>query len=382
MSWWKMCGLGALCLAACLTAMACSLGPRAMQVDRMGYNLSAQRSTHEQMLLNLVRTKYLENPLFMQVGTIASSFTYAINAGVTATTKPEAYQWPLGAGLSETPTVTFTPYDGQKYTQEILAELSGGRMLMLFRSNTDLEILLRCVVDRIGRLENQAPSRPVNREAMAEFVDFCKTAREMQLRRELEILSVVQKEKAQDKAQDKEPTQTLVLLMRFGDEGQARAMSNRLGVEYRPQPRQSGKFLLVFRLVDTNLMEANANRDPRFVDLPARLRSCREVLDYLGQGVEVPPSHLAAGVSNLSPLAVDRRLVDPRPFVEDLFRIRQSPDKPADAFVEVRYRDTWFYISDSDLRSKMVFSLMLTLMALQSSSGPVPTPVLTLSVGG
>lgn len=376
----KVCALGALCLAACLVATACSLGPRAMQVNRMDYNLSAQRSTHEQMLLNLVRTKYLENPLFMQVGTIASSFNYTLNAGATATTAPESYQFPLGAALSETPTVTFTPYDGQKYTQEILAELGGSRMLILFRSNVDLEILLRCVVDRIGRLENQAPNRPVDRETLAEFADFCKKAREMQVRRELEILSVVQKDKNQDK--DKEPAQALVLLMRFSDEGQARSMANRLGTEYRPRPRQSGKFLLIYRLVDSTLMEAGPNQDPRFVDLPVRLRSCREVLDYLGQGVEVPPSHLAAGVSNLSPLSGDGRLVDPRPFVGDLFQVRQSPDRPADAFVEVRYRDAWFYIPDNDLRSKMVFSLMLTLMALQSSSGPAPTPVLTLSVGG
>ena len=374
-------GLAAWCLAACLAATACGVGAWVMQVNRMDYNQSAQRSTHEQMLLNLVRTKYLEHPLFMQGGTIASSFNFSANAGATATTGPESYQFPLGASVTESPTVTYTPYDGQKYTQEILSELGGGRMLLLFRSNTDLEVLLRCTVDRLGRLENQAPNHPLDQARLDEFTAFCKLAREKQLRRELDLVGVIQKDKNQDK--DKEPVTALVMIMRFDDETQARAMAAHLGSEYRPRlHHSSGQVVMVYRLVDTSVIDAARSDDPRFVDLAVRLRSCREVLDYLGQGVEIPPDHLAAGVSNLVPLAAESRLVDPHPYVADLFNVRQSPEQPRDAFVAVNYRGAWFYIADNDLRSKMVFSLMLTLMALQSSSGPTPAPMLTLSVGG
>ncbi|MFZ5585015.1 MAG: hypothetical protein ACOZHQ_03695 [Thermodesulfobacteriota bacterium] len=368
------------CLAACLTAGACTLGPAAMPANRMEYNLSAQRSAHEQMLLNLVRVKYLENPLFMQVGTIASSFSFSANAGAIINASPDSHQFPLGASVTESPTITYTPYDGQKYTQEIMSEISGPRLLMLYRTNTDLEVLLRCVVDRIGALENQAPGRPVDPKRLAAFNRFCRQARDMQIRRDLELVSVAAPKPA-DKDADKDPPANIMLVLRFRDREQAKAMADTLGAGFRPVPRPGGELLLVYRFVDTNLMEISQSPDPHYLHLPVRLRSCREVLDYLGQGVETPPQHRSAGVAG-HPADADRKaLVDPQPLVEELFRVRQSPERPANAFVSVFYRNTWFYLDDADLRSKQVFSLMITLMALQSSAPSAPAPVLTLSVG-
>lgn len=375
--------LGFICLLACLSAGACALGPVTMPSNRMDYNLSAQRSGHEQMLLNLVRMRYLENPLFMQVGTIASSFNFSVNAGAVINGNPDSHQFPFGTSVSENPTITYTPYDGQKYTQEIMTEISGARLLMLYRSNTNLEMLLRCVVDRIGQLENQSPGRPVDPLRLEAFNRFCQQARRMQVRRDLELVNVAAPKPAEkDKDADKEQPSNIMLVMRFGDQVQARAMADTLGVGFRPLARPGGEVLLVYRFVDTNLMETSQTADPHYLRLPIRLRSCREVLDYLGQGVEAPPEHLATGVASRERHAQHGALVDTSPYVKDLFRVGQAPSRPADAFVSVRYRDTWFYLDDADLRSKQVFSLMITLMALQSSAPATPAPMLTLSVGG
>lgn len=146
----------------CLALPACSLGPASMQSNRLDYNLSAQRSTNEQALLNLVRMRYLETPLFMQVGTIASSYTYSLSGGVTINGNPDSHIFPFGAGVSESPTITYNPYDGQKYTQEILSEIDGQRLILLYRAGINVELLLRCLVDRIGKLDNLSPGRPVD----------------------------------------------------------------------------------------------------------------------------------------------------------------------------------------------------------------------------
>jgi hypothetical protein len=399
------------CLLAGLTMLtACGLGPATMRFNRLDYNVTAQRSNSEQLLLNLVRMKYLETPLFMQVGTIASSFSYSVSAGASLATNPATQQFPLGTAVSESPTVTYTPMDGQKYTQEILAEIDSQRFLMLFRANTNIEILLHCVLDRIGRLENQAPNRPMNLQKLQDFVTFCRLARQMQITRDLDILQVApedgakeadkgkkdgkkkdkpkpkdtskDKEKDKDNEADKDKNPSLLMVMRFPGSAQAREMATLLGVPYRPSRNKAGQEILAFRMVEGSLLEPPLGGSQRYVDLPVRMRSLREVLDYLGQGVEVPHEDRSFTAVGLVPSDGAAELVDPYPYVKDYFRVRRSASKPEGAMVMVPYRDGWYYISDSDLGSKLVFSFLSTLLALQSGNPPAHAPLLTLPVGG
>jgi hypothetical protein len=374
-----------------------------MRFNRLDYNITAQRTNSEQLLLNLVRMKYLENPLFMQVGTIASSFSYSVSAGAIFNTNPATQQFPLGATLSENPTVTYTPMDGQKYTQEILSEIDGQRFMVLFRANTDLEILLRCVLDRIGQLENQSPNRPLSPERLETFSKFCRLASQMRIHGDLDIAHVVPEEKAKekdkpkeekakekDKEKDKESAKEefkdkgpqLVMALRFSRLQEARELAQLLGVPYRPIRSRSGQEILAFRLVESSLLGDTFGKDPRYVDLPFRMRSMREVLDYLGQGVEVPAGGRGAAVASQMALDNGGELVDPYPYVKDFFQVRHSREMPAGVLAAVPYRDGWYYIADSDLRSKLVFSFLSTLLALQSGNPPAHAPLLTLPIGG
>jgi hypothetical protein len=70
-------------LAVLLTG--CSLGPKALQGNRLDYNVSVQRSNNEELLLNLVRARYAEPLFFLQVGSISSSLSYSASVGASAT---------------------------------------------------------------------------------------------------------------------------------------------------------------------------------------------------------------------------------------------------------------------------------------------------------
>ena len=93
--------------------------------------------------------------------------------------------------------------------------------------------------------------------------------------------------------------------------------------------------------------------------------------------MEVPAEHLRLG------LAHETRGPDGKPFDWDeishgMFRVHSSSSRPEHAFLEVHYRGYWFYIDDTDLESKSTYTLLAQLFSLQSASGSMQAPVLTI----
>ena len=78
------------------------------------------------------------------------------------------------------------------------------------------------------------------------------------------------------------------------------------------------------------------------------------------------------------------RGLDGGPFdrsANDLFQVHSSGEEPADAAVKVFYRNTWFYISETDVDSKTTFSLMSMLLMLQGGDPARMSPLVSVSPG-
>ena len=61
-------------LLALVLSPACRLaGPGQVPQDQFDYNAAIARSAHEQLLLNLVRLRYHETPVFLTVASVISS---------------------------------------------------------------------------------------------------------------------------------------------------------------------------------------------------------------------------------------------------------------------------------------------------------------------
>ena len=66
--------VGAVLVSSTLMGVyGCQHGPKAMQVSYQDYGAAVQQSRSEQMLTNLVRLRYHEYPVFLQVGSISAS---------------------------------------------------------------------------------------------------------------------------------------------------------------------------------------------------------------------------------------------------------------------------------------------------------------------
>ena len=67
---------GWLALALVLGLVGCrSLGPTTVPRDRFDYSAAVQQSTTEQMLLNIVRLRYLQTPDFLTVSSVIAGYT-------------------------------------------------------------------------------------------------------------------------------------------------------------------------------------------------------------------------------------------------------------------------------------------------------------------
>ena len=364
----------ALLLLAFLVPLAgCGLGPAKLPATRMDYNQAVQRSNNEEMLLNIVRMKYFEQPLFLQVGAIASSFSYSVTGSGSATLPDQRdflrsvyynYAPSISATYSDSPTVTYTPYQGQTYIQQFLAELDFERFAVLYRSGWDIDYLMRILVAPVGNLDHVFDTRTgFDPAAHAKFLELTTLIAAMDDKGYLDLVHV---------SQGKDKPAIAVLTMRFDSPATANRMQELLGMDIQARQTQTGHLVAKMQLINVKehaLSEA-AQGESKYPLLPIRLRNCLRAMDVLAQGVEVP-----------APLAADRTGFELRSQFPGVCDIKASAMRPLDAFVTVKHGGYWYSIRNNDARSKEVFQLMLNLFALQSADPPKNAPVLTLGVG-
>ena len=109
-------------------------------------------------------------------------------------------------------------------------------------------------------------------------------------------------------------------------------------------------------------------------------RSLLGILFYLSQAVEAPLQDIKAGKVTRT-LKSSGETFDWKELTGELLRIKSKPNRPENATLMVFYRKTWFYIDDSDLKSKSTFSLLSQIFSLQAGKIKDNSPVLTLGVG-
>jgi hypothetical protein len=344
------------------------LGPAKLTGTRMDYNVSVQRSSNEEMLLNLVRLKYFDLPMFMQVGSIASTYNFGLTAGSTATFPDQrdylrsiygTYTPNVSATYGDTPTVTSTPYQGQTYAQQLLLELDFDRFVMLYRSGWDIDYLMRVLVARIGKIEHYYDARTgFTPQSHTDFLDLTEIFARMDDYNNFDIVTVSQGD-----------AKFTIIQLRFNKPEEADRIEALLGIKLARVMHANATITAKLKLVpvtDFNV-RAEAKNEKDMTDLPIRLRNCYRAMDMLGQGVDVPKE-----------LAVKRVGFNFREQTKDIMDIRQARTRPANAFVAVQYRDYWYYIDENDDRSREVLQLMHAIFALQAGDLPKNVPVLTV----
>jgi len=343
----------AVAAIALLALAGCSsVPPGRITVDRLDYGQVIAESWKRQTLLNVVRLRYADAPVFLDVASIINS--YSVGGKATAGAQNPATSDPNVTGLSigaegswsNTPTVTYQPLLGDRFTRSMLQPVPPAAVFQLLQGAWPAEIVFDTVVGSINGLRN----------------DSAGTAADPEYREFVEVLSRIQRAAAlATRVEPRKDGSAVVMVLRQEDQ------PNRL--------REDGRRLVELLRLEEGTRELDITfgllpRNPR--EVAVITRSMLELLLQLGFGIDLPAAHVTAG----RVLPGRRREGDAQG--NALVRIRSGTAAPTDAYTAVPYKDHWFWIGDNDVASKRIFTFLLILSSLAETGQGSAAPVVTV----
>ena len=349
------------------------IGPQSVPRDRVDYSSSLSDSWKQETLLNIVKVRYLDPPVFVDVGSVVASYSLAQTASVGVNVVPNGgSNGNLGGsvGLSSSPTITYTPLTGNDYFKGLITPLSPEVLFGAMQNGLPADSVLFTSFESINGLRNQRASLGGITPADPGF------HRVRQLMREIQVSGAVRlyvkrvakknkdkdKDKDDDKDKDEDTQETRVITFRTKEiPPEILADINEL--------RQ----LLHLNPTATDFELTNAPLPSSDTEIAVQTRSIIELIKNMAVEVEVPPEDVSQQKA-----APGFETGHPVPGVMPIIRIRSSKQKPDDAFVAVHYRNLWFRIDDNDLPSKAVFAQLMELFTMIDTSNKQNLPVVTI----
>ncbi len=106
-------------------------------------------------------------------------------------------------------------------------------------------------------------------------------------------------------------------------------------------------------------------------------RSMLQVMIELGILAQVPEADIAGGKATPGTGPVATATGGP-----PLLNIMSGATAPADAYAAIPYKGRWFWIADSDIRSKSVFTSVMLLFSISDVGARSAPPVVTVPANG
>lgn len=342
-------------IATLLVVAGCSsIGPGSVRRDRVDYVGAVADSWKHQTLLNIVRLRYGDAPVFLDVSSLISSYTVQnslmINGEVITDTTGSFINPGAATSYTDRPTISYTPLTGDKFDKSLLRPLTPGTIFALIQAGYPADFVLRVTVRSINGIYNRA-SEGV-RPADPEFYPLIEAIRRIQRTGALGLRVVKH-----------EPEE--ITLVSFPSRHPTAEMRRDIQFVYdtlRLKP-EKGEILLSFGATQSAPNE-----------IAILSRSMVEILVQIAAGIEVPPQDVTDGRTVASFDVPQALALQDRPIVA----IHSAADRPSSAYAAVQYHGTWYWIDDYDFAAKRSFTFLMLFFALAGTGIPGQAPVLTI----
>lgn len=344
-------GLRALAGLVLLVMAGCtSVPPARVTTDRIDYGQVVAESWKRQTLLNVVRLRYADAPVFLDVASIINSYTVGGNATAQATLPSRADPNVLTLGgtgnWSNTPTVTYQPLLGDRFTKSLLQPIPPVSVFQLLQGGWPATLVFRTVVGSVNGLRNTSAGAASD----PGFDELSETLSRIQLAGNIGL-----------KVEARKDGGGIAVVIRRAERGTPPDSDGQRVRELLGLSGDISEFDIVYGLVP---------KAPHEVAILSR--SMMEIILQLGFGIDLPAAH-DAGRRALPGL---RRAGD-QP-ATPLVHIRSGTDEPADAYAAVPYKGHWYWIDDTDVASKRIFTFLMILFSLAETGQSAAAPVVTV----
>jgi hypothetical protein len=403
--------LAMIALAAWAGVSGC-LGPKAVQYTRLRYNEVVRDTNDEQLLINIVRLRYADSPVFIDLPSITSQFEISGGGNYTGGYGNQ-YRGRTSLGFGEmsmrdTPTLSYHPREGREIAKSLLTPLSSD-LFSVVNAGADIEQLLLLSTNDINDVSNAPRATTLTPKVPDDnslFVEGIRLLASLRSRDGTELGFGTNEET--DGASNPIPEESVEgrdllaaakegYVFRAKGKGQVTLLKRdkdlilkvrpafvdspemeRVAQIFKLKPHQS-----MYKLKSELTEEANRKMpDPDGNDtIYMNMRSVLQIMTFLSKGVCVPDDHVVSGVAPVT-LDADGQPYDWTRVMHGNFYIHAQKHRPRDAEVAVQYRGYWFYIASNDVQSRAVLAILEVLFALQESGDKSVGPLLTLPLGG
>jgi len=337
-----------------------SIGPKSVIRDRFDYNTAISDSWKEQTLLNIVKIRYADMPLFVEVASIVSGYTLESSVSLKGTlSSSDAIQrdtLSLGSNgkFIDRPTITYVPITGSQFNKSFMNPIPPGAVLFLMQSGWSVDLIFPLTIDSINGLRSQMLAGANQRRGDPEYYRVIELMRQIQLSGAIGMRI--------KKGENLEDT-TVLFFQKEGLDPETLAARQELAglLDLIPNARE---------------VRVNYGLIPSGNEIAMQTRSMLQIMILLATKIDVPPEHVAEGrtVPTMETAGSDSGY-------KKLMNIHHSKERPADAFTAVKYRDYWYWVDDGDFRSKRTFAFLMILFSLTETGGKEGLPLVTIPAG-
>ncbi len=349
--------LGPCVGAIALLAGCAHLGPQSIPVDRFDLSSAIADSWKQQTLLNIVKVRYMDLPVFVDVASIVVGYSMETtgSAGAQFFSGSAGPDNGLSLGVTgkftDRPTITYVPLTGEKFLRGLITPIEPRHIFSMLQSGYAADFILGLTVESINGVRNRSTAGGLVREADPEFV------------RALELMRDVQAAGAFGMRVEEDKDKGSLAVVFFRREDLTPDILEKAAEVKRllKLPADSQRLVLAYSPVRGAEGELAVNS-----------RSMLQIMMAYASYLDVPEEHLKdhSAIPAFENLAPDDR--------QSRVRIRSGKEKPAAAYAAVHYRGHWFWIDDGDWATKRALTAIMFFFTIAETGGNEQLPLITI----
>jgi hypothetical protein len=371
-------------LAIVLAFAGCSsIGPATIKRDRSDYSSAMANSWKEMQLLNIVKYRYFDTPVFLDVPSVISQ--QEIEARAQATSQlfnqqltnvsgtQDFYNLQARGEYIDRPTISYTPITGQPLVDLLLRPIPPATIFAMVDAGYPADFIMARTIKSINDLYNYSLAATHGHAEDRRFGELLDAIHRLQQagaiaarttegdEKSSSALSVQGRSTTTAAPAENKPLVTTVYFRRHASaaaERDIRLVKSLLGLDpARDEFRVTG--------------------GPRHTleEIAVASRSMQEILEEFAAGVDVPEQDVATGRATIVAAIAES------PASRPLIHIHSGAAPPGDAYAVVYYQDHCFWIDNDDLGSKLDFIFLMVFAALVESRSIPQLPLVTISAG-